>query len=162
MKLSFPHTDLLIEHLAQGTKVSSILFDHPGHRFAGIYMALPQCIEDVHNMLPHKTRVRHKKQAQVLTVSKMSLRGVSRAGPGASRESGGVQAVQEGPARFRKFQEFQARCRGGPEALQPAVKHEKIRQTSVKTQLHPGLCAGGSRTNGSRYPPLGARRGLPR
>ena len=28
MKLSFPHTDLLIEHLAQGTKVSSILFDH--------------------------------------------------------------------------------------------------------------------------------------
>ena len=28
MKVSFPHTDLLIEHLAQGTKVSSILFDH--------------------------------------------------------------------------------------------------------------------------------------
>ena len=28
MKLSFRHTDLLIEHLAQGTKVSSILFDH--------------------------------------------------------------------------------------------------------------------------------------
>ena len=27
MKVSFPHTDLLIEHLAQGTKVSSILFD---------------------------------------------------------------------------------------------------------------------------------------
>ena len=27
---------------------------------------------------------------------------------------------------------------------------------------HPGLCAGGSsRTNGSRYPPLSARRGLP-
>ena len=30
-------------------------------------------------------------------------------------------------------------------------------------QLHPGFCAGGSsRTNGSRYPPLGARRGLPK
>ena len=28
MKLSFPHTDLLIEHLAQETKVSSIVFDH--------------------------------------------------------------------------------------------------------------------------------------
>ena len=28
MTVSFPHTDLLIEHLAQGTKVSSILFDH--------------------------------------------------------------------------------------------------------------------------------------
>ena len=28
MKVSFPHTDLLIEHLAQATKVSSILFDH--------------------------------------------------------------------------------------------------------------------------------------
>ena len=28
-------------------------------------------------------------------------------------------------------------------------------------QLHPGLCAGGSRrTNGPRYPPVGARRGL--
>ena len=42
-------------------------------------------------------------------------------------------------------------------------KHEKLDnlpELSVKpnTQLHPGLCAGGSsRTNGSRYP-LGARR----
>ena len=56
----------------------------------------------------------------------------------------------------------------GPEPLQPAVKHEKLDRRSgavcqANTQLHPGLCAGGSsKTSGSRYPPLGARRGLPR
>ena len=77
-------------------------------------MALPQCIEDVHNMLPHKTRVRHKKQAQVLTVSKMSLRGVSRAGPGGH---GGSRGVQGGPGGSRGSRE------GSPEALQPATKH---------------------------------------
>ena len=67
------------------------------------------------------------------------------------------------------FQGFQGGCKGGPggpEALQPAVntKNEtNVPELSVKpiTQ-HPGLCAGGSsRTNGSRYPPLSARRGLP-
>ena len=55
----------------------------------------------------------------------------------------------------------------GPEALQPAVntKNEtNVPELYVKpnTQLHPGLCAGGSsRTNGSRYPPVSARRGIP-
>ena len=74
----------------------------------------------------------------------------------------GVQAVH-GPRGSRRGQGG-----AGPEPLQPAVKHEKldkrcVAELSVKpnTQLHPGLCAGGSRTNGSRYP-LGARRGLPR
>ena len=64
---------------------------------------------------------------------------------------------------------FQGGCKGGPggpEALQPAVntKNEiNVPELYVKpiTQ-HPVLCAGGSsRTNGSRYPPLSARRGLP-
>ena len=67
------------------------------------------------------------------------------------------------------FQGFQGGCKGGPggpEALQPAVntKNEtNVPELYVKpiTQ-HPVLCAGGSsRTNGSRYPPLSARRGLP-
>ena len=54
----------------------------------------------------------------------------------------------------------------GPEALQPAVntKNEtNVPELYVKpiTQ-HPGLCAGGSsKTSGSRYTPLSARRGLP-
>ena len=39
-------------------------------------------------LLPHKTRVRHKKQAQVQTVSKTSVRGVESLGVG------GVQRVQ--------------------------------------------------------------------
>ena len=52
---------------------------------------------------------------------------------------------------------------GGPDALQPAVKHERLDKRSGAAYQHPGLCAGGSsRTNGSRYPPLSARHGLPR
>ena len=92
------------------------------------------------------------------TFSETSLRGVQAQGAGASREYRGVQAVHGGPGEVRGG--------AGPEPLQPAVKHEKfVPELSVKpiTQLHPGLCAGGSsRTNGSRYPPLSARRGLPR
>ena len=42
MKVSFPHTDLLIEHLAQGTKVSSILFDHVHTMY--VYRYIHTCI----------------------------------------------------------------------------------------------------------------------
>ena len=68
------------------------------------------------------------------------------------------------------FQGFQGGCKRGPggaEALQPAVNTKNgtnVPELYVKpnAQLHPGLCAGGSsRTNGSRNPPLSARRGLP-
>ena len=72
------------------------------------------------------------------TVSKTSLRGWHR-----------VQAHPGG-------------CRAKASAT--SRKTRKIRQTfrSCLSSLTPGLCAGGSsRTNGSRYPPLSARRGLP-
>ena len=76
------------------------------------------------------------------TVSKTSLRGRHRV----QAHPGGVQG--------------QSLCN------QPynAKNETNVPELSVKpnTQLHPGLCAGGSsRTNGSRYPPLSARRGLP-
>ena len=55
----------------------------------------------------------------------------------------------------------------GSRALQPAVNTKN--ETNVPEELyvkpitqHPVLCAGGfSRTNGSRYAPVGARRGFP-
>ena len=40
MKVSFPHIDLLIEHLAQGTKVSSILFDQYNNFYTITYFSL--------------------------------------------------------------------------------------------------------------------------
>ena len=57
-------------------------------------------------LLPHNTRVRHKKQAQVQTVSKTSLRGVESLGVG------GVQRIQQGgPGRGPAL----GKCRqGGP------------------------------------------------
>ena len=65
----------------------------PGHRRCGESTCLFQCIEGCPQdestqqrgaygpltLLPHKTRARHKKQAQVQTFSKTSLRGVEEA-----------------------------------------------------------------------------------
>ena len=83
-------------------------------------------------LLPHKTRVRHKKQAQVQNIQQNKFnKSPGKAGSGASRVVGGPG----GPGRSRgsRVPGFQGGCRGGaenPEALQPAAKHEKLDKRS--------------------------------
>ena len=110
-------------------------------------MSLPQCIEGCPQhesmqqrgaygpltMLPHKTRARHKKQAQVQN-------GLLGGGPGRSR----------GHPKTRKNQKNVPSCVARP----TTQLHPGFCACQAITQLHAGLCAGGySRTNGSRYPP---------
>ena len=91
--------------------------------FAGIYMSLPECIEDVHNM---RARSRgayapltlHKKQAQVQNSQQNEFKR-SRQGLGASRGSRAVQEVPGTGGRGENGKEggssgvsMLARCRG--------------------------------------------------
>ena len=88
---------------------------------------------------------------------KNRLTGSRRRGSGINRHRSRTVSKNE----FKRQAQGAGASRGGagPEPLQPAVKHEKLdkrSELSVKpnTQLHPGLCAGGSsKTSGSRYSP---------